>query len=414
MSKATRLPSYLDCVAQILSTSPEPLSIEALIAQVERQRPFTKGAQTAIYKAIEQLYQAVPVSHADVGWLTWLLQDNTIRHTLENEEVRRGYLLLDELEHAAFFPEFFQEHRPDDRTVTLELMGGPTIDAEAAIQRQTWSLKLGAPFAEWLDEQGAVGQDDLLIRVLDARAGRYLLRLQPREVRDEEAIDRRNGELARAAEEIAREVGRTRRTIYTWELVARLIGRGVFKQAVPPDDLHFVLHEYSWLRLVEGAGYQVDLSDAGSRAVGRVHPAPRGRTRTEVVRTRTPYPREADLPADDYFRYDEEEGEGVADLLPFDGDDSDDEICDAYQEYLDAFEDARRKGKPLGHDDFHLLEAELEALVDLELEFGYLLPDQAKRKDDLADRLFIDPESLVDGGWEDGEDFDDGPPFWQN
>lgn len=410
MSKAPRYPSYLDCVAQILSTSPEPLSLEALIAQVERRRPFTKGAQNAIYKAIDQLYQAVPISPANVGWLTWLLQDNTIRHTLENEETRRGYLLLDELEHATLFPQFFQEHRPDERTLTLDLMGGSTISGTAAIQRQTWALTMGAPFAEWLDEQGAVAQDDLLIRVIDAQAGHYLLRLQPREVRDEEAIDRRNQELARAAEEIAREVGQSRRTIYTWELVARLIGRGIFNQPVPPDDLHFVLHEYSWLRLVEGAGYQVDLSDAAGLTVSRAHPARRGRTRTEVVRARTPYPQAAD----DLFRYDEEEeGEGMADLFPGAEEDPD-EICDAYQEYLDAFEDARRKGKPLSHDDFHLLEAELEVLVDLELEFGYLLPEQTKRKEELADRLFIDPESLVDGGWEEGDDYDEGPPFWQN
>ena len=69
----------------------------------------------------------------------------------------------------------------------------------------------------------------------------------------------------------------------------------------------------------------------------------------------------------------------------------------------------------LSHTDFHLLEAELETLLTLEQEFGYLLPEQATRKDHLIDRLFIDPETLLDNDADmpDYPDFDD-PPFWKN
>jgi hypothetical protein len=61
------------------------------------------------------------------------------------------------------------------------------------------------------------------------------------------------------------------------------------------------------------------------------------------------------------------------------------------------------------------LEAELESLLSLEEEFGYLLADQNARKEYLADYLFIDPETLLDndGDGSDYNDFDD-PPFWQN
>jgi hypothetical protein len=80
---------------------------------------------------------------------------------------------------------------------------------------------------------------------------------------------------------------------------------------------------------------------------------------------------------------------------------------------------------PLSHSDYHLLEAELETLLGLEQEFGYLLPEQNKRVEDLAERLFIDPESLRDFDDSD-EDFDDDSdkpdadfddnqsPFWKN
>lgn len=42
-------------------------------------------------------------------------------------------------------------------------MGGPTIEAEACIERRTWSLRLGAEFVEWIEEAGGQGRDDILI-----------------------------------------------------------------------------------------------------------------------------------------------------------------------------------------------------------------------------------------------------------
>ena len=67
---------------------------------------------------------------------------------------------------------------------------------------------------------------------------------------------------------------------------------------------------------------------------------------------------------------------------------------------------------PLNHIEFHLLEAELEMLVSLEQEFGFLMPEQERRKGELADRLFIDPDFLLGGDW-DQDDFGD-VPFWNN
>ncbi len=49
----------------------------------------------------------------------------------------------------------------------------------------------------------------------------------------------------------------------------------------------------------------------------------------------------------------------------------------------------------------------------LEQEFGYLLTDQMARKDQLIERLFIDPETLLDNDLPDYPDFDE-PPFWEN
>lgn len=411
-TETKRYPSYLECVARSLTASPEPLTFEALIADVERARPLTKGGRTAIHRAVEGLYQAVPVGLTRVGWLPHLLRGSSIRHSLEADEARRGFILLDELEHAFFFPAFFQEQEYDTpRVLKIELFGGEVIEATAAAEREIWALHLDTQFRIWLDDQGVMTNDDLIIRADDALAGRYTVRLQPREVRDEEAIDRRNRMLARTAEEIAVELMHRRAALYTWELVARLVGRGVFRDPVPADDMHYVLEEYSRLHLVQGIGYELEMVEPG-RVDSKGQAQTRGRA---LVQRTTAKPVKPARGAS--FQSSNQRSQAQGDRMDlFDFGDSaagGEETCDAYEEYLEAHETAAHADEPLSHDDFHLLEAELESLVDLELEFGYLLADQTARKQQLADRLFIDPETLVDGSWDEGDDLDaDSPALW--
>lgn len=406
MSKTDRHPSYAVCVADALSTSDQPLSVDVLLSKVASRRPLGKGARSAVYRAINKLFQAVPVAPGRYGWLSRLLNQTVVRHPLTSEEARRGFLMLDELEHIVFFPQFFQFNRPDDRRLTIELFGGPTIQAETAIERKTWSLRLGPEFSEWFEMQGGQSKDDLLIFILDAEAGRYMLRLNLREMRDERAIRQRNIQLALLAEDIVAEDRRSRPAMPTWELVARLIGRGFFNQEPAADDLHYVLHEYSMLRFRDGLGYQLLGGDDDSLM--------------EASDIRFSLP-------DDVEDFPGEDGQGEGEnewsmLRP--GDDPDeyladgylaDEGCASYQAYLETFMALEPDGQPLPHEDFHLLEAELEMLVRLEQEFGRLLPDQAERKEVLASSLFIDPNEFLENDWDMPEDPDvDNPPFWAN
>lgn len=416
MEKSSRYPSYTTCVARALSASPQPLSIEALLATVSHQRPTGKGARRAIYQAIRNLYQAIPVAPSQIGWLSHLLQNSTFRHPLTAEEVRRGYLLLDELEHAVFFPQFFQNHRNDFRPIYIELMGGPVLKAEVGIERKTWSLRLGVAFAKWIDEQGGQSRDDLLITVQDAIEGRYLARLQPREGRDEEAIQEQNIRLAMAAEELVSSVRRADKVLPVWELAARLVGRNLYSGPVPPDDLHMVLHKYSILRIVDdGSGYTLDRRiSAGAARPQPVQSMNAGKRKQSDSGDDSDDDIDAFfLPPD--FTFEEsstwvEEDNGLPNHDGFEFEDS----CPDYESYLQSHRLSGNYGEPLSHSDYHLLEAELETLLGLEQEFGYLLPEQRKRVDDLAERLFIDPESLQFDDDEDIDDFGNGMPFWNN
>lgn len=417
MAGSKRYPSYPECVAQVLSQSAEPMTFAALMERVSELRPATKGSRLAVYRAMEELYQAVPLEphgngvrdNSRFGWLANLIAGSTIRHSLEREEVRGGYVRLDELEHALLVPSFFQELDPAPRKVTVTFFDDTTVTAEINSNRDVWALDIGNAMVAWLDEQGAMSDDDLILQVVDATAGKYAMRLQPREARDEDEIDTRNRQLAKAAEDIAIGLGREQNAIYTWNLVARLLGGGHYRELPAPDDLHYVLAEYSRLEIIAGMGYEVDI--AGARAAGVGVADSGARTRGRAVSAARPKSRSGK--SDQGFDYPSRRESEMAGFQ-FGSSEEGEDTCEAYEEYLESFRADHREGSPYSHDDFHLLAAELESLVDLELEFGYLLPDQNQRKMDLADRLYIDPESLVDGSWDEGEDDfgSDNPAFW--
>ncbi|MCY4410033.1 MAG: hypothetical protein OXC27_06190, partial [Caldilineaceae bacterium] len=330
-------------------------------------------------------------------------------------EIKKGTLLLDELEHAVFFPQFFQTHRPDTRLISVELMGGPTLQVHAEVERGTWALRLGPAFVKWVDQAGGTTEDDLLIQVKDAVSGEYGMRLQPKESRQEDLIRKRNVVLSRAAEQIVGKDKKSRTAMPVWELAGALIGQNVYSEEIPPDDMHFVLHKYSGLRLLDDAGYTTGSGDdSADDAASQDRDKP-----SETEKS----------PRDRYgFMMENWDGAGLDQIFHGMGHpgtpsletgrgdlwsvDSEGEDCEAYQAYLSELKEVAADATPLNHIEFHLLEAELEMLVSLEHEFGYLMPEQEKRKMELADRLFIDPDILMGGDW-DQDDYGD-VPFWNN
>jgi hypothetical protein len=424
MSKQKQYPSYAECVEAILMRSSHPVGMNQLIAQVEAMRPTGKSVRSAIYQALGKLYQAVPTAPGYFGWLSTLLQGQWFRHPLTQEEMRRGYLLLDELEHAVFFPEFFQDYAASNRSLQVELMGGPTLSCQGLVEKGTWSLSLGKEFSRWLDMQGASPQDDILIWVRDAAKAQYGLRLQPRESRQEAQIAERNHLLVMTAEEIVRGDRKARDTVPIWELAAGLIGRGLYDYPIPPDDMNYVLHEQSHLRLLDDMGYGLHQPTALQRSWSSIlsresnPPDSSWLEQEESLNDQFSVERWLDALAayeesDDIF-WDDDVEQGFGPLPTFtDGVDA--EQCEGYQAYLAEFYASAyiEQEQPLNHSEFHLLEAELEMLIGLEQDFGFLLPEQENRKLELADRLFVDLSFFFDEGDWDQSDHDD-PPYWMN
>ncbi|MDE0462926.1 MAG: hypothetical protein OXH93_10975 [Caldilineaceae bacterium] len=414
MAKDREYPSYFICVAEVLSNSPTPLSIDTLVSRIAKKRPVGSGARSAVYQAIGKLYQAIPVGSGRFGWLSCLLRGQHFRHPLTRGEIRKGTLLLDELEHAVFFPQFFQAHRPDTRLISVELMGGPTVQVHAEIERGTWALRLGQAFVAWIDQAGGTSEDDLLIQVKDAVSGEYGMRLQPKESRQEDLIRKRNAVLSRAAEQIVGRDRKTRAAMPVWELAGALIGQSVYSDEIPPDDMHFVLHKYSSLRLTEDAGYTTNGQDRGGETALNGRETPPKADKPPKNRNGFLIENWDGTGFDQFFH-----GSGHPELPSLEwgrgelwASESEEDSCEAYQAYLSELKEYAPDITPLNHTEFHLLEAELEMLVSLEHEFGFLMPEQERRKNELADRLFIDPDYLLGGDW-DQDDHGD-VPFWNN
>lgn len=395
----------VDAVAAMLQQAETPVSRENLAAKLAEQFDTTEeNAESALQQVLVDLYQAVEVTADHFGWLTNLLDGKNIRHPLTDQEAASGFLLLDELEHAVLFPEFFQVHQPDDRILEIQLFGGPRIPAEAYIESKTWALRLGDQFAEWVDYQGGQGRDDLIIMVDDAAAGKYTIRLLPREIRDDDHIQSRNVQLSLCAEDMVRRGCAPQIAMHTWDIAATLLATDLFNEMTPPDDMHCVLHQYSVLRFNGKVGYVYDPNDKGSgseQAKEKTFP-PFGFSESTEATTlnSTSQVNQIDPEKTQEFTVD-------ASLLEV-------QIDADYEYYVKKLQKIGLADAPLNERDFTLLKAELKALVHIERDCGHLLDEQRNRQDELISYLLIRPETLWgDSDIPDSQDYDD-PPSWDS
>ena len=380
---------YSESISKILQAERQPLTVDDLQRRLEKEHCGYSTSRSTIYRTLNRLYQAVASSAGHYTWLTHLLADNVIRHPLTVDEARRGYIHLDELEHALFFPEFFQHHVPDQRSIRIELVNGPILEASAYIEENVWALGLGEDFSHWIEQMGGDGHDSLVISVVDAYTGRYQFRLQPRESRPLLTVQR-NTELALQAEAILASDRSSSSIMPTWDLVARLIARGIFHNPIPPDDLHTVLHHFSSLRCVNGSAYTAatggsDFETESPPGVDRAQPD------SEVI--------EAAVDLFEWLRERDFIGSNdVNSMLDLDRDDDVrepfengpcSELCDDYNIYLNRHETSGQQVIALSHSDYHLLHAELGCLLALQQEFGTLLNEQLLRKSELIARLYL-------------------------
>ena len=391
---------YQDSIAHILQSTSEPQSVDDIQEQLIRLHAGESTSRSTIYRTLNKLYQAVPDANGRYVWLSHILDGVVVRHPLTVDEARRGYIHLDELEHAIFFPQFFQNHVPDQRVTEIELLNGPVLTVGAYIESKTWALGLGSDFSRWIRQVGGDGRDSLIITVVDARNGKYAIRLQPRESRPL-LTNQRNAELAIQTEAIISGDRSSQAAMQTWQLVARLIARNVFHSPLPPDDLHSVLLNYSTLRCIDGTSYAVGtLAGDVERVTDQLPDPPADGQEGE-----SPEVLEAAVDLFGWLR--DRDFIGSNDVTSVLGSealsqdflermDQDSDSCTEYERYLHYCTDSGQQSIPLSHDDFHLLSTEFEYLLALQQEFGTLLHEQRLRKSELKARLHLREPAYLD------------------
>jgi hypothetical protein len=178
--------------------------------------------------------------------------------------------------------------------VTLELEGGPVLETrvEHLVHGESfWGLKPMPTLATWYQYVGATSGDDLIVRVIDVAARRYIVSLARQAGCDPAAIAVRNRTLADVAERLVQQGADDMPDSY---LIPRLIASDVYQHALPPDpwdkvlrsDLRFVVREgrNAWLvdRLVNALEQETPSSPDAFDV-----PRPRGqwrRARSETER----------------------------------------------------------------------------------------------------------------------------------
>jgi len=238
-------PNYTELTHRVVREAPEPLSLDAIVAQVvERAGAATKNPKNTVRSALAQSLAIVRLPDGRYGWKSRLINGAIHRVALSEEDLDEALLFVGEATRDLLLPTRHDDKYGPKGPPAFELEAGPTLIAPVHGELSgRYQVELGAPFWEWLEERGAKPGDSLLLTAVDGDARRYHLRHEPRAARDEATILSRNGELIDTAVGL---VQATRGRSPIWEIVGLLNARGLFHHPTPPDPFELLWTEEVW------------------------------------------------------------------------------------------------------------------------------------------------------------------------
>lgn len=233
--------STTDLVLRVLREAREPLSVEEILAGVQKIAPVhSANPKNTMRKAISQMFLVQPTDDGHYAYLPYLLMDNTYRHPIDRAELQQEYLLLSPELVTALWPSTFEiAKRQDSSPATIELPNGEEAEAKRTYREvEGWALQATPAFWQWLESENPHSGDELIFTVLDAEARRYGVSLAHRDERREGAIAERNLMIANEAENL---VKAAHDSVMVSNLAVRLIGMGAYNNPEPPDPLTTIL-----------------------------------------------------------------------------------------------------------------------------------------------------------------------------
>lgn len=240
----TNEPSNPDLVRDVMRDAEGPLTVDEIIARVNARRPITtKNPRATVQSILSQSRQLVNLGDYRHGYLPHLVNRSLLRLPLpDGFAIGEALAYPDEVRDALWPSNFEARKRQNLRPVELGLPNGDVarLTLEALDTFGVWGCPTMPPaLSRFLDEQQAVAGDALLITVIDGEAGRAEAAFEPARMRDEEAVDRRNRDLANAVEALLR------RGLYydhlIWQMTVPLLAQGLYQDSIAPDPLGAVL-----------------------------------------------------------------------------------------------------------------------------------------------------------------------------
>lgn len=235
-------PSYTDLVYEALQAASHPLSFDEIFTAVNERRPITtRNPRATIRSALNQSKQLVRLGEGRYGYLPREAQGSLLRVVLTEKKPANHPLIFPDDVRYALWPSFFEtKKRQNLRPVIARLPNGDEVSLGLEFFGQgRWGCRIPEGLRRYLAGSYAAPGDALLIRVLDAEAGRAELWFEPHRRRDRAAVAQRNRELADRAEVLFRDSRTLELPI--WDLVIGLLARGAFRGEVAADPLETVL-----------------------------------------------------------------------------------------------------------------------------------------------------------------------------
>lgn len=237
-----RAPSYTDLVYEAFKETRRPLTFAEVFDWVNQRRVITtRDPKATIRSALTQSPQLVNLDDGRYGYLPYLLQGSLLRLPLTEKHPADRRLTYPDEVRQALWPSFQEtQKRRVERPVRARLPNGDEIVlALEFFGAGVWGSSLPDGLRRYLLDSRAKAKDSLLLRVVDGEAGVCEIGFEPRSKRDRTAVERRNRELADAAQAI---VQRSRSPeVFTWDLGILLLARGLYQAEVAPDPLLTVL-----------------------------------------------------------------------------------------------------------------------------------------------------------------------------
>ena len=243
MAPAERPTSYTDLVYEVLKIADQPLTFHEIFEEVNRRRPITtKNPTGTIRNALTQGRQLVSLGDRRYAYLPNRLPGSRLRLPLTEKKPANHPLVYPGEVRDALWPSFFEtQKRRHLRPVDAVLPNGDhALLAEELLALGVHGNRMPDALRRYLAEQRAADGDSLLIRVIDAEAGRCEVTFEPRRRRNDVAVAARNRDLADTVLDLLRE--RSGRFPVEWELSRALLARGFYRADVPPDPLEAVLN----------------------------------------------------------------------------------------------------------------------------------------------------------------------------